>query len=82
LPAGDALGSNTPQSEDVSYLEGSSTSISANEQFDLVVTTANTTSILAGPTRITTTSRGSLLIMAAEGFGGSTPNQIVVINNG
>lgn len=82
LPAGDALGSNTPQSEDVSYLEGSSTSISANEQFDLVVTTVNTTSILAGPTRITTTSRGSLLIMAAEGFGGSTPNQIVVINNG
>ncbi|XOV84912.1 MAG: hypothetical protein ACFHXK_07255 [bacterium] len=46
--------------------------------FDFVVTTAGSQSILAGPTRITVRGSTSLTLMAAEGFGGGLPYQVLV----
>jgi len=77
LPIGDALADAAPTFGQVEYLGGASGSLDATT-FDLVVTTAGTQSILAGPIRINVQGSTSLLVLATEAAGGGLPNQIIV----
>lgn len=77
LPIGDSLADAAPKFSQIEFLGSSSSTLPATG-FDLVVTTAGTQSILAGPIRLTVEGSTSLLVVAAEGFGGGTPFQIVV----
>jgi len=78
LPEGDQLDDVNPLSAAVAYLQCDDGTVTAEESYDLVVTTAGTQSILAGPLRITPAAGDSLLVVVTEAFGGGTPYQIVV----
>jgi len=45
---------------------------------DLVITTAGTQSILAGPTRVNLQGATEVLVVVTEAVGGGGPNQVVI----
>jgi hypothetical protein len=77
LALGDSLADSGPKFSQIGYLGSTSSTLPATA-FDLVLTTAGTQSILAGPVRISVDGSTSLLVVAAEAFGGGVPRQIVV----
>ncbi len=76
LPLGDSLSDTAPAATNVGFLEGRNAILPATA-YDLVVTTAGTQSILAGPARIFPVGGERVLSVAAEAAGGGLPNQII-----
>ena len=77
LPIGDALADAAPTLGQVGFLSSASNVLPATT-VDLVVTTAGTQSILAGPIRVSLQGSTDLLVVATEAFGGGVPNQVIV----
>ena len=75
LPLGDSLSETTPSATGVGYLEGTSVIVGATP-YDLVVTTAGTLSILAGPARIFPEGGERVIAIATEAAGGGRPFKI------
>ncbi|MEM1433483.1 MAG: hypothetical protein AAGG11_05470 [Pseudomonadota bacterium] len=78
LPLGDSLADTAPAATNVGFLEGRNTLLPATA-YDLVVTTAGTQSILAGPARVFPSGGERVLSVAAESAGGGLPNQILTL---
>lgn len=76
LPLGDSLADTAPAATSVGFLEGRNAILPATP-YDLVVTTAGTQSILAGPARFFPTGGERQISVAAENAGGGLPNQIL-----
>lgn len=77
LSRGDALADSAPVISQVPFLDGDNVVVPATA-VDLVVTTAGTQSIIAGPTSIMLDGSTALLVAPTEAAGGGTPNQILV----
>lgn len=77
LSIGDALADSAPVIGQVPFLSGDNVIVPATT-VDLVVTTAGTQSIIAGPTRLILDGSSALLVAATEASGGGLPNQMVV----
>jgi len=77
LELGDGIGDTAPLVSQVPFLDGANVTLPARA-FDLVVTTAGTQTILAGPIRLSIEGNTALLIAVTEGVGGGTPNRIVL----
>ena len=75
LPLGDSLSETAPSATGVGYLEGTSFIVGATP-YDLVVTTAGTLSILAGPARIFPQGGERALAVSTEATGGGRPFKI------
>ncbi len=76
LPLGESLSDIAPAASGVGFLEGVSRILPATA-YDLVVTTAGTQSILAGPARIFPGGGEQVLVVAAEAAGGGEPYQVL-----
>jgi len=76
LRIGDSLSDTIPTATSVSFLEGRNALLPATA-YDLVVTTAGTQSILAGPARIFPVGGERVIVVAAEASGGGLPYQII-----
>ncbi len=82
LPQGDELDDGPPLAADMGFLEGEEVLVEANGEYDLVVTTAETQSILAGPVRVTPVGGTAMLVLITPAAGGGTPYQLVTHNDG
>jgi hypothetical protein len=80
LPLGDSLSDTLPAATSVGFLEGRNAILPATP-YDLVVTTAGTQSILAGPSRFFPEGGERQISVAAENAGGGLPNQILSTSN-
>lgn len=77
LPIGDALADAAPNLGQVGFLSSASSTVPATA-VDLVITTAGTQSILAGPTRVNLQGGTEVLVVITQAVGGGGPNQLVI----
>lgn len=77
LPIGDALADTAPTLGQIGFLSSASSVVPARA-VDLVITTAGTQSILAGPTRVNLQGATEVLVVVTEAAGGGGPNQVVI----
>lgn len=75
LPLGDSLSDTAPSATGINYLQGRSFTVGATA-YDLVVTTAGTLSILAGPSRIFPVGGERMIAVATEAAGGGRPFRV------